>query len=130
MRGAGNQGFVKSVNDANLMFEFLLNGLVIDHDNNVALRDEEMASMRQGRAFLALINDNIPKTAPAMEDLLVTLEDHENSLPQHRFERLILGTAYSAYQVQHQNLESEKKVWGNILGRLANATFVQLRKSS
>ncbi|XP_036440795.1 protein FAM180A isoform X2 [Colossoma macropomum] len=113
-----------------MMFEFLLSGLVIDVDNNIAMRDQEMASMRQGRAFLALINDNIPKTVPAMEELLIALEDEEKSFSQSNFETLILGIIYSAYQVHKQEVERQEvqqKAWAGVLGRLANVTFVQLR---
>ncbi|XP_066541500.1 protein FAM180A [Hoplias malabaricus] len=112
------------------MFEFLLSGLVIDVDNNIAMRDQEMASMRQGRAFITLINDNIPKTAPALEELLNGLEDQEQIFSESSFETLILGIVYSAYQVRKQETErqeTEQKAWANVFGRLANATFVQLR---
>lgn len=93
------------------------------------MRDQEIASMRQGRAFLSLINDSIPKTVPAMEKLLAMLEEQDNSFTQTRFETLILGTIYSAYQAQNQRLASEQQAWTDILGRLANVTFVELRKS-
>uniref|UniRef100_A0A3B1JMN2 Uncharacterized protein n=1 Tax=Astyanax mexicanus TaxID=7994 RepID=A0A3B1JMN2_ASTMX len=109
---------------------FLLGGLKIDADNNVGIRDQEMASMRQGRAFLTHLNDNIPKTVPAMEELLVTLEGKDHSFSQPRFETLIFGIVYSAYQVQKQEAEREEaqqKAWADVLGRLANVTFIQLR---
>ncbi|XP_007256040.3 protein FAM180A [Astyanax mexicanus] len=128
--GLSQQGFIRSVSDANLMFEFLLGGLKIDADNNVGIRDQEMASMRQGRAFLTHLNDNIPKTVPAMEELLVTLEGKDQSFSQPRFETLIFGIVYSAYQVQKQEAEREEaqqKAWADVLGRLANVTFIQLR---
>ncbi|XP_048024251.1 protein FAM180A [Megalobrama amblycephala] len=127
--GLATQGFIRSESDANLMFEFLWRGLEIDVDSNVVMRDQEIASMRQGRAFLSLINDSIPKTVSAMEKLLATLEEQDNSFTQTRFETLILGTIYSAYQARNQRLESEQQAWTDILGRLANVTFVQLRKS-
>ncbi|XP_051953662.1 protein FAM180B [Xyrauchen texanus] len=127
--GFSRQGFIRSVSDANLMFEFLWRGLEIDADNNVVMRDQEIASMQQGRAFLSLINDDIPKTVSAMEKLLGELEEKDNSFTQARFEILILGTIYSAYQVRNQRLEAEQQVWTNILGRLANVTLVHLRKS-
>ncbi|XP_017547470.1 protein FAM180A [Pygocentrus nattereri] len=128
--GLSRPGFIRSLKEANMMFEFLLSGLVIDVDNNVAMRDQEMASTRQGRAFLALINDNIPKTVPAMEELLIALEDEEKSFSQSSFETLILGIIYSAYQVQKQEVERQEvqqKAWADVLGRLANVTFVHLR---
>ncbi|XP_067276632.1 protein FAM180B [Pseudorasbora parva] len=127
--GLAPQGFIRSESDAKLMFEFLWRGLEIDVDNNVVMRDQEIASMRQGRAFLSLINDSIPKTVSAMEKLLAVLEEQDKSFPQARFETLILGTIYSAYQARNLKLESEQQAWTDILGRLANVTYVQLRKS-
>uniref|UniRef100_A0AAY4BS73 Uncharacterized protein n=1 Tax=Denticeps clupeoides TaxID=299321 RepID=A0AAY4BS73_9TELE len=92
-------------------YEFLLGGLVIDADDNVAMQDQEMASMRQGRAFLTLLNDNIPKTITAMETLLEDLESQEMALSQSRFESLLFGTVYSAYKVKgHQGAE-EQQAW-------------------
>ncbi|KAB5574911.1 hypothetical protein PHYPO_G00214550 [Pangasianodon hypophthalmus] len=132
---AGSQGkvmgqtLITSVSDANLVYEFLLSGLVIDDDNNVGMWDQEMASMRKGRVFLSLINDDIPKTVPAMEEQLVTLEKKVQSFNQDNFETLILGIIYSAYQVREKRQESQRKAWAGILGRLANVTLVQLRRS-
>lgn len=102
---------------------------MIDEDNNVGMRDEEMASMVKGRVFLNLINDDIPKTVPAMEELLVLIEEEEQSFEQDHFQTLILGIIYSAYQAHEKKEESQQQAWTGVLGRLANATLVQLRKS-
>lgn len=102
---------------------------MIDEDNNVGMRDQEMASMRRGRVFLSLINDDIPKSLPAMEELLEMLEEEEQPFNQENFEILILGIIYSAYQVREKRQESQKKEWAGVLGRLANVTLVQLRRS-
>ncbi|XP_072550779.1 protein FAM180A [Salminus brasiliensis] len=128
--GLSRQGFVRSDSDTNLMFEFLLSGLVIDWEYNIGMRDLEMASMREGRAFLTIINDNIPKTYPAFEELLVTLEGEDQAFSQSSFETLILGMVYSAYQIQMQraNLNAtDERAWADVLGRLANVTLIQLR---
>ncbi|KAI5623995.1 protein FAM180A [Silurus asotus] len=109
--------------------QFLLRGLVIDEDNNVGIRDQEMASMKQGRVFLSLINDDIPKTVLAMEELLIMLEEEEQSFNQGNFETLLLGIIYSAYQVHDKRQESQQQAWASVLGRLANVTLVQLRRS-
>lgn len=102
---------------------------MIDEDNNVGMQDQEMASMRQGRDFLSLINDDIPKTVPAMEELLVMLEEEEQSFNQDYFETVILGMVYSAYQIREKRQESQQQAWARVLGRLANVTLVQLRRS-
>ncbi|KAK3549232.1 hypothetical protein QTP70_034224 [Hemibagrus guttatus] len=120
---------ITTVSDANLVYEFLLSGLVIDEDNNVGMRDQEMASMVKGRVFLSLINDDIPKTLPAVEELLVLIEEEEQSFEQDHFQTLILGIIYSAYQAREKKEESQQQAWTGVLGRLANVTLVQLRKS-
>uniref|UniRef100_A0AAY4BS99 Uncharacterized protein n=1 Tax=Denticeps clupeoides TaxID=299321 RepID=A0AAY4BS99_9TELE len=103
-----------------LWLQFLLGGLVIDADDNVAMQDQEMASMRQGRAFLTLLNDNIPKTITAMETLLEDLESQEMALSQSRFESLLFGTVYSAYKVKgHQGAE-EQQAWTQLLVNLCS----------
>lgn len=102
---------------------------MIDDDNNVGMRDEEMASMRKGRVFLSLINDDIPKTVPAMEEMLVLIEEEEQSFEQDHFQTLLLGIIYSAYQAHEKKQESQRQAWAGVLGRLANVTLVQLRRS-
>uniref|UniRef100_A0A3B5A5I7 Uncharacterized protein n=1 Tax=Stegastes partitus TaxID=144197 RepID=A0A3B5A5I7_9TELE len=79
--------------------QLLLGGVEIDQDNNIALLDKEMASMRQGRTFLSQINDNIPRSRSSMEQMVRTLEDQRRKpLTQVQFENLILSLVYSAYQ--------------------------------
>ncbi|CAB1322546.1 unnamed protein product [Coregonus sp. 'balchen'] len=121
--GLPSQGLGKSISDANLMFE-------IDKDNNIVLLDLEMASMRQGRAFLAHINDNIPKTLSSMEQMVKDLEDKRGPLPlsQPRFESLILGMVYSAHQAKLQEREEGQEKWGEVLIRLVNVTVNELRR--
>ncbi|KAG7473628.1 hypothetical protein MATL_G00097900 [Megalops atlanticus] len=125
--GLPSQGFSRSVSDANLMYEILLGGIVIDTDDNIALRDQELASMRQGRAFISFFNDYVPKTLFAMEQLLATLEGQGKPLGSTRFETLILGTVYSAYQVRQQEQEEAQVAWSGVLARLANVTLIDLR---
>jgi hypothetical protein len=116
--------------DFYLSIQFLLGGVEIDKDNNIALLDLEMASMRQGRAFLAHINDNIPKTLSSMEQMVKDLEDKRGPLPlaQPRFESLILGMVYSAHQAKLQEREKDQEKWGEVLIRLANITVNELRR--
>ncbi|XP_062861070.1 protein FAM180A [Trichomycterus rosablanca] len=123
------RALITSVSDANLVYEFMLSGLAIDEDNNVVMLDEELASMKRGRVFLTLINDHIPKTTPAMEQLLVSLEEEEESVNQDKFEMLILGIIYSAYQVRKQKQEILQQAWAGVLERLMKVTLVQIRKT-
>ncbi|XP_071752546.1 protein FAM180A [Centroberyx gerrardi] len=123
-----NNGISTSLSDANLMFEFLLGGVELDQDNNIVLLDKEMASMRQGRAFLSQINDNIPKTLSSMVQMLDTVEGQKKRpLTQTQFESLVLSMVYSAHQARHQEGEEEQAAWSGVLTRLANVTVNELR---
>ncbi|KAL4622911.1 protein FAM180B [Arapaima gigas] len=124
--GLVNQGFSKSVSDANLMYEFLLGGLAIDADDNIYLLDAELASMRQGRAFTAHFNDYVSKSLIGMERLLTSFGAQEKALDPLRFDTLVLGAVYSAYQMRRQAVEEVQQAWGGVLARLANATLHDL----
>lgn len=91
--------------------------------------DEELASMRKGRVFLTLLNDHIPKTKRAIEHLLASIEKENDTVTQDKFEELILGIIYSAYQVQNQKEEILQQAWSGVLRRLVEATLVQIRES-
>ncbi|XP_042352213.1 protein FAM180A [Plectropomus leopardus] len=118
-----------SVADANLMFEFLLGGLELDSDNNIVMLDKEMASMRQGRAFLSQINDNFPKSLSSMVQMVTILsgERREKPLTQDQFDNLVLSMVYSAQQAKHQEGNLEQEAWGVVLLQLANVTVHELR---
>ncbi|XP_056242215.1 protein FAM180B [Seriola aureovittata] len=117
-----------STSDANLMFEFLLGGVELDQDNNIVLLDKEMASMRQGRAFMSKINDDIPKSLSSMVQMVTALEgQRRRPLAQTEFESLILSMVYSAHQAWHQERKEEQEAWGGVLLRLANVTVHELR---
>ncbi|CAK6961545.1 protein FAM180A-like [Scomber scombrus] len=117
-----------SVFDANLMFEFLLYGLEMDQDNNIVMLDKEMASMRAGRAFLAQINDNIPRSLSPMLQMVNTLKvERRRPLTQAQLDSLVLSMLYSAHQAWHQERKEEQEAWGGVLLQLANVTVHDLR---
>ncbi|XP_039665997.1 protein FAM180A [Perca fluviatilis] len=117
-----------SVSDANLMFEFLLGGVEIDRDNNIVMLDEEMASMRLGRAFLSQINDNIPRSLSSMVQTVTTLKDRRSRpLTHDQFDVLVLSMVYSAQQAWQQDRRKEKEAWSEVLLQLANVTVHELR---
>ncbi|XP_074534248.1 protein FAM180B [Halichoeres trimaculatus] len=117
------------VSDANLMFEILLGGVELDKDNNIVLLDEELASMRPGRAFLSQINDNIPRSLSATRQMVTTLEgQRKRPLTQDQFDSLVLSMVYSAHRAGHQEGE-KRESWGGVLLRLANVTVQELRGS-
>jgi len=107
--------------------QFLYRGVELDQDNNFVLLDQEMASMRQGRAFLAQINDDVPKTLTSMEALVGTVEDpRQRSTSGIPFHSLVLSMVYSAHFAK--TLEGEDQLaWAGILHRLANVTIHELR---
>ncbi|XP_033940121.1 protein FAM180A [Pseudochaenichthys georgianus] len=118
-----------SVFDANLMFEFLLGGVEIDHDNNIVLLDKEMASMRTGRAFLSQINDNIPRSPSSMEQMATAHKSQNRPLTPDQFDGLVLSMVYSAQQAWHQDGEEHQEAWSEVLLQLANITVHELRGS-
>ncbi|XP_070687568.1 protein FAM180A [Pempheris klunzingeri] len=127
---AGMSPTSQKISDANLMFEFLLGGVELDQDNNIALLEKEMASMRQGRAFLSQINDDIPRSLSSMAQMVGTLEGQgRKPLTQAQFDTLVLGMVYSAHQAWHQEREEEQEAWGRVLLQLANVTVHELRGS-
>ncbi|XP_042268893.1 protein FAM180A isoform X2 [Thunnus albacares] len=110
------------------MFEFLLGGVEIDQDNNIVLLDKEMASMRPGRAFLAQINDNIPRSLSPMVQMVDTLKSQrKRPMTQAQFETLVLSLVYSAHQAWHQETKEEQERWGGVLLQLVNVTVHELR---
>ncbi|XP_037110240.1 protein FAM180A isoform X2 [Syngnathus acus] len=125
--GKGPAG--SSVVDANLMFEFLLGGVELNQDNNIVLLDEEMASMRSGRAFLSQINDNIPRSLSSMEQMVDMLKSQKKQpLTQDQFDTLVLTTVLSAHRAGTGRPE-EQEAWGEVLLQLANITVHELRGS-
>ncbi|CAG5957937.1 unnamed protein product [Menidia menidia] len=120
----------RSLSDANLMYEILLHGLIIDQDNNVILLDEELASMRKGREFLSQINDGIPKSLSSTALMVSTLEEHQRTpLTQAQFDNVVLSMVYSAHQALAQRSTEEREAWGGVLLQLANVTVHNLRGS-
>lgn len=109
--------------------QLLLGGVEIDQDDNIILLDQEIASMRLGRAFFSQINDNIPKSQSSMEQMVTTLEGQKRPLTQTQFETLILSMVYSAHQAWHQEKREEQEAWGGVLLQLVNVTVHDLRGS-
>lgn len=108
--------------------QFLHGGVELDQDNNFVLLDHEMASMRQGRAFLAQINDNVPKTLTSMEALVGTVEDpRQRSTSGIPFHSLVLSMVYSAHFAKTLEGEDDQLAWAGVLHRLANVTVHELR---
>ncbi|XP_006789312.1 protein FAM180A [Neolamprologus brichardi] len=116
------------VSNANLIYELLLGGVELDQDNNIVLLDEEMASMRQGRAFLSLINDNVPRSLSSMEQMADALEGQRSRpMMERQFENVVLSMVYAAHQAWHEKRKERQEAWGGVLLKLANITVHELR---
>lgn len=110
--------------------QILLGGLKLDQDNNVVLLDQELASMRLGRAFLSQINDHIPRSWSSMMQMASMLGGpRSRPLPPPQFDRVVLSLVYSALQGQQQDREEERRAWAEVLLQLANVTVHELRGS-
>lgn len=109
--------------------QLLLGGVEINQDDNVILLDEEIASMRLGRALFSQINDNIPKSQSSVGQLVTTLQAQMRSLTQTEFETLVLSMVYSAHQAWHQEKRKAQEEWGGLLLQLVNVTVHDLRGS-
>lgn len=102
----------------------------MDRDNNVVLLDQELASMRLGRAFLSQINDHIPRSRSSMMQMASMLGGlRSRPLPPPQFDRVVLSLVYSALQGQQQDREEERRAWAEVLLQLANVTVHELRGS-
>lgn len=110
--------------------QILLGGLELDQDNNVVLLDQELASMRIGRAFLSQINDHIPRNWSSMMQMASMLGGQRSRpLPPAQFDRVVLSLVYSAQQGQQQDAEEQRQAWAGLLLQLANITVHELRGS-
>lgn len=113
-----------------LCAQILLGGLELDQDNNVVLLDQELASMRLGRAFLSHINDHIPKDRHSMSHMASMLASRRSGpLDPAHFDRVVLSLVYSALQGQKPDREEERLAWAQVLLQLANVTVHELRGS-
>lgn len=109
--------------------QILLGGLELDQDNNVVLLDQELASMRLGRAFQSQMNDHIPRSWSSMRQMASMLgAQRSRALPDPQFERVVLSLVYSALQGQQQDREG-RQAWAGVLLQLANITVHELRGS-
>lgn len=109
--------------------QILLGGLELDRDNNVVLLDQELASMRVGRAFLSHINDHIPRDRRSMMQMVSALGGQRGRpLPPAQFDGVVLSLVYSALRGQRQDGE-ERLAWAEALLQLANVTVHELRGS-
>uniref|UniRef100_A0A8C8SSY7 Family with sequence similarity 180 member A n=1 Tax=Pelusios castaneus TaxID=367368 RepID=A0A8C8SSY7_9SAUR len=87
-----------SLDDVDMLFEFLLAELEIDKSLRISIKDEELASLRKAKDFDTVCNDVIPKSITEVRRLSARLSDYPRVLKKEDFERTVLTMVYTAYR--------------------------------
>uniref|UniRef100_K7FD02 Family with sequence similarity 180 member A n=1 Tax=Pelodiscus sinensis TaxID=13735 RepID=K7FD02_PELSI len=99
-----------SLDDVDMLFEFLLAELEIDKGLKISIKDEELASLRKAKEFDTICNDIIPKSITEIRRLSVRLSNYPTVLKKEDFERTVLTMVYTAYRAA-QSRKHQKAVW-------------------
>ncbi|XP_004707957.1 protein FAM180A [Echinops telfairi] len=118
-----------SLEDVELLYEFLLAELEIGPDLELALKDEELLSLRKAANFRAICNGIIPKRIPDIRRLGASLSSCPGVLRKEDFERTVLTMAYVAYRAALAH-GHQKDVWAQALLSLFQALRHDLMRSS
>ncbi|XP_016049751.2 protein FAM180A [Erinaceus europaeus] len=124
-----NPVFQTSLEDVELLFEFLLSELVISPDLEISIIDEELASLRKASTFRSICNDVIPKRIPDIRRLSASLSGYPGLLKKEDFERTALTLAYTTYRTALSQ-GHQKDVWAQALVSLFQALRHDLTRSS
>ncbi|XDA75928.1 hypothetical protein R6Z07F_006092 [Ovis aries] len=118
-----------SLEEVELLYEFLLAELEISPDLKISIKDEELASLRKASDFRAICNDVIPKSIPDIRRLSASLSSRPGILKKEDFERTALTLAYTAYRTALSQ-GYQKDVWAQSLLSLFRALRHDLMRSS
>ncbi|KAK2496503.1 hypothetical protein MC885_011537, partial [Smutsia gigantea] len=118
-----------SLEEVELLYEFLLAELEISPDLKISIKDEELSSLRKAADFRAVCNDVIPKHIPDIRRLSASLSSHPGILKKEDFERTVLTLAYTAYRTA-QAWGHQKDIWAQSLLSLFQALRHDLMRSS
>lgn len=118
-----------SLEEVELLYEFLLAELEISPDLEISIKDEELASLRKASDFRAVCNAIIPKRVPDIRRLSATLSSHPGVLKKEDFERTALTLAYAAYRTALSQ-GHQKDIWAQSLRSLFQALRRDLTRSS
>lgn len=118
-----------SLEEVELLYEFLLAGLEISPELQISIRDEELASLRKASHFHTICNSVIPKSTPDIRRLSAHLSSHPGILKKEDFERTALTLAYTAYRTAGSQ-GHQKDVWAQSLLSLFQALRHDLMRSS
>ncbi|NXG83334.1 F180B protein, partial [Stercorarius parasiticus] len=125
--GAGANTPHRGPEDTNVMLEMLWGGLDIQANGTIRLQDEELASLRPARQFIRILEDEVPKTPPEIEQHLRYYSLTDTPLPLMEFDRLLFTSVYCAYQVRSvQGLD--KNLWIRFFSQLVDEIFRDLCK--
>lgn len=118
-----------SLEEVELLYEFLLAELEISPDLEISIKDEELASLRKATDFRTICNAIIPKRVPDIRRLSATLSSHPGVLKKEDFERTALTLAYAAYRAA-MSQGHQKDIWAQSLRSLFQALRRDLTRSS
>ncbi|XP_069484866.1 protein FAM180A isoform X1 [Ambystoma mexicanum] len=107
-----------SLEEVDLLYEFLLAGLEIGSDHQIHIRDAELSSLRKAATFDVICNDVIPKSITEIRRLGSRLSEVRGVLKKEDFERTLLTMAYSAYRASNSNTQHQKETWAESIARL------------
>ncbi|NXP08854.1 F180B protein, partial [Thinocorus orbignyianus] len=124
---AGANAPHRSPEDADVMLEMLWGGLDIQTNGTMRLQDEELASLRQVRQFMQILEEEVPKTPPEIEQHLRYYSLTDTPLPLTEFDRLLFTSVYCAYQIRStQGLD--KNLWISFFSQVVDEIFRDLCK--
>ncbi|XP_012321148.1 protein FAM180A [Aotus nancymaae] len=118
-----------SLEEVELLYEFLLAELEISPDLQISIKDEELASLRKASDFHTICNNVIPKSIPDIRRLSASLSSHPGILKKEDFERTVLTLAYTAYRTALSQ-GYQKDIWAQSLISLFQALRHDLMRSS
>ncbi|XP_059567867.1 protein FAM180A [Myotis daubentonii] len=118
-----------SLEEVELLYEFLLAELDISPDLQISIKDEELASLRKASDFRTVCNDVIPKRIPDIRRLSASLASLPGILKKEDFERTALTLAYAAYRTALSQ-GHQKDIWAQSLLSLFQALRHDLMRSS
>uniref|UniRef100_A0A8C8Y5M8 Family with sequence similarity 180 member A n=1 Tax=Panthera leo TaxID=9689 RepID=A0A8C8Y5M8_PANLE len=118
-----------SLEEVELLYEFLLAELDISPDLKISIKDEELSSLRKASDFRTICNDVIPKRIPDIRRLSASLSSHPGILKKEDFERTALTLAYTAYRTALSQ-GHQKDIWAQSLLSLFQALRHDLMRSS
>ncbi|XP_074049711.1 protein FAM180A [Macrotis lagotis] len=127
--GPANPVLQNSLEEVDLLYEFLLAELEISQDLRISIKDEELSSLRKASDFNTICNEIIPKSITDIRRLSAHLSERIGVLKREDFERTALTLAYTAYRTALAQ-GFQKDIWAQSLLSLFHALKQDLMKSS